>query len=51
MDSGLFFLFVGFAAVWLAIGAYVLHLNRRVRELREEVERLADKSRSEGESD
>ncbi len=50
MDSGLFFLFVGFAAVWLVLGGYVLYLNRRIRELGEEIERLSGKSRSEDES-
>jgi CcmD family protein len=50
MDPGMIFLFVGFTAIWLVIGGYVLHLNRRVRELGEEIERLSGQSRSEGES-
>lgn len=49
-DPGMIFLFVGFTVVWLVIGGYVLRLNRKVRELNDDIERLSNQSRSEGES-
>lgn len=50
MDPGMIFLFAGFTAVWLVIGGYVLRLNRKVRELNEDIERLSNQSSSESES-
>ena len=38
--SGLWFLFAGFALVWLLLGGYVLVMARRQAALRRELERL-----------
>jgi CcmD family protein len=43
MESNLSYLFVGYAAIWIILFAYITRLRQRERQLRQELEILQDR--------
>jgi len=43
MESNFPYLFAGYAAIWILFFAYLLHLRRREKDLRQELELLRGK--------